>query len=781
LSVEEFRQDAKRFDRILYHFGNSDFHTHMFDLLESHPGVVVLHDLYLSGVQAWREHHHRQHRHFSRSLAMDHGYGALVEHLEGEPDGAIWTYPVNRQVLQAAMGVIVHSQFNFQRIAGVDVDPSAVACIPLLHAVAHPDREAARLCLGLDRDRPLLCTFGGIGKNKHSLLLLRGYADFLRSRDFGGKLVFVGSAAGGAFGEAFEALVEELGIADRIEITGYADPGLYRDYLAAADVAIQLRALTRGETSAAAFDCLAHGIPTVVNAHGPMAEIDDGAVLKLSDDPTAEEVADAFRSLFDSPSLRSEMSRHAVRLVRDHHAPHAIGERYRDAIEAFSTGGSGALREAVLIEAVRDRAYGTASEADLAEFSGCLDLCLSPPPRRTLFIDVSELVHRDWQSGIQRVVKAILSELLRNPPAGFRIEPVFGSIEGDKAIYRAARAFMARFLGQADDDWTNEVVEPANGDVFVGLDLAPTLVPRLCDDGLYTTWRARGVALHFVAYDLLPVLRPEFFIAGAAEDFARWIEAIARVADGVVCISQAVATELRDYLSRTATGRESLRIGHFHLGNDTIMPKVTSGESVPRGASRADRVGGPFVLMVGTLEPRKGHAQAIDAFERLWDEGETTRLVIVARKGWLVDDLVSRITGHRWFGKRLFWFSDIEDAELEELYRGARGLVAASYAEGFGLPLIEAAKRDLPILARDLLVFREVAGAHVTYFERSGAHLSAEIGDWLRALAAGDAVAPTGMPILTWAQSTAQLIEAVLGADGPDARPPVPATAGTVP
>src|SRR5690606_25211249 len=48
--VEWFKENSILFDRVIYHFGNSPFHSHMFDLVTQYPGVVVLHDFYLSGI-----------------------------------------------------------------------------------------------------------------------------------------------------------------------------------------------------------------------------------------------------------------------------------------------------------------------------------------------------------------------------------------------------------------------------------------------------------------------------------------------------------------------------------------------------------------------------------------------------------------------------------------------------------------------------------------------------------------------------------------------------------
>lgn len=108
----------------------------------------------------------------------------------------------------------------------------------------------------------------------------------------------------------------------------------------------------------------------------------------------------------------------------------------------------------------------------------------------------------------------------------------------------------------------------------------------------------------------------------------------------------------------------------------------------------------PSFLMVGTIEPRKGHAQTIAAFDELWSRGFDINLVIVGKQGWMVETLSERLRTHPEFGQRLFWLEGISDEYLEKLYVASACLIAASEGEGFGLPLIEAAQHKLPIIAR---------------------------------------------------------------------------------
>ncbi len=169
--------------------------------------------------------------------------------------------------------------------------------------------------------------------------------------------------------------------------------------------------------------------------------------------------------------------------------------------------------------------------------------------------------------------------------------------------------------------------------------------------------------------------------------------------------------------------------------------------------------------------------QALDAFEALWRctpcmaEGQPiatnksnwsqARLVIVGHLGWCVDHLRDRLEGHPERGSRLFWLSKLSDQSLLQLYRRADLFLMASEGEGFGLPIVEAARHGVPLLLRDLPVFRELADGYAMWFdtdkELSGALLKA-----LDQIAAGSAPRSNDMPLLSWEESAAHLADQLL-------------------
>jgi len=378
--------------------------------------------------------------------------------------------------------------------------------------------------------------------------------------------------------------------------------------------------------------------------------------------------------------------------------------------------------------------------------------------RRQLLVDISELVQRDARTGIQRVVRNILKEWLLNPPEGYRVEPVYATTEHG---YRYARHSTQRFLG-TNLSIEDEPIDYAPGDVFSVLDLQPQV--QVAQRAFYQALRRDGVRVQFLVHDILCVQMPEYFVPGSAEAFTHWLHVVAE-SDGAVCVSETTAQALSDWIKRNcqSTSRQ-FTIYTSHNGADIDHTHHTQGLPPDAEVTLAKFRVRPTFLMVGTVEPRKAHAQVLAAFEQLWGDGVDVNLAIVGKQGWMVEELVEQLRRYPEMGKRLFWLEAISDEYLEKVYAASTCLIAASYGEGFGLPLIEAAQHKLPIIARDIPVFREVAGEHAYYFTaHDGRELAEAIRDWLQLFRQGHYPRSDGMKYLTWKESAKQLADIVLG------------------
>ncbi|UVE17953.1 glycosyltransferase family 4 protein [Pseudomonas sp. LS44] len=258
--------------------------------------------------------------------------------------------------------------------------------------------------------------------------------------------------------------------------------------------------------------------------------------------------------------------------------------------------------------------------------------------------------------------------------------------------------------------------------------------------------KAQDVGIVSVIYDLIPLTHPQFCDEGLVRVFDQWFDWIARTADGFMAISQTISRQVEAELHKRLGPAEAARRwhGHFHLGAELDLSRADAPLNLELQALFA--AGEPVYLAVSTIEPRKNHAYLLDAFEQLWAQGSSVRLCIIGKVGWKCAALIERIDRHPQKNRQLFMFNGINDTSLEFAYSQARALVFPSYAEGFGLPLVEAMQRGLPVMASDIPVFREIGAdfmayfdlaeplslvAHIQAFERSGQFPAARpIADW---------------------------------------------------
>ena len=329
--------------------------------------------------------------------------------------------------------------------------------------------------------------------------------------------------------------------------------------------------------------------------------------------------------------------------------------------------------------------------------------------RPRLLVDVSAIIRSDAQTGIQRVVRAVWSELLRRNGQGFALQPVFA---------RNRRGYCYApidFLAGTHSCSVAEAVRVRPGDKFLGLDLSAHLLPHYRPQ--LNAWKASGATIHLVVYDLLPLLRPEWFSAATAANFRKWLKLVVNDADQAICISDQVARDLKT--SVAAAGRPGPAVVRMQMGADIAgsIPSAGVSERVSRTVEKLRFRSA--ILMVGTVEPRKGYDAALPAFEHLWRTrpADAPDLVIVGKPGWKTAALQARLRLHPEREVRLHWLTDVSDEALCSLYEACAGVFIASRGEGFGLPLIEAAQFGRHVLARDLPVFREQRLANVFFFQ----------------------------------------------------------------
>ena len=380
-----------------------------------------------------------------------------------------------------------------------------------------------------------------------------------------------------------------------------------------------------------------------------------------------------------------------------------------------------------------------------------------------IFVDVSELIHRDAKSGIQRVVKNIYYELRILAGKNISIVPVYGL--KDKTGYYVSKQFDKNFsLGAISYpviDHEDLPISFSAGDIFLGLDFQPEIIPLKRE--FYSALSKSGVKIIFVVYDILSLTMPQFFPKGAEENFEKWLRSVFEVADEILCISQDVANECSKWIQINNPSHKSrLCILSWNLGaNFQNLTFDKESSSFFNGDSNENLFSKKInFISVGTIEPRKAHIEILNAFNFLWEQGFDINLIFVGKHGWNVDELVCKIKTHPRLNKEFFWFDNLSDSELESIYKIANCLIAASHGEGYGLPLIEAAHRNIPIICRDIAVFHEVAANNAQYTSARNTLIFAEdIKKWLTQFDKGIVKKSSNIKCISWRESANHLLK----------------------
>lgn len=476
-SIDWFAENADSYDRILYHFGNSAFHQHMFSLLKRHPGVVVLHDFFLSGVAAYMEMQNIAPEFWSRELFLSHGYRGLHERFQAlHPENIIFRYPCSLSVIQDSLGIIAHSAVS--KLLGHEwygIQTDDWKTIPLIrNSDAQGDKQLARKNLGFALDDFLVCSFGMLGPSKLNHRLLDAWLDSDLARDPRCYLIFVGENFQGEYGLELEKRIRSSKNGERIRITGWVEPARFRSYLDAADVGVQLRGLSRGETSATVLDCMNHGLATIANANGSMAELDRGALWLLPDKFADRELSDALDTLWQDADLRGRYGRFGRELILKNHNPTICAQKYAAAIENFYMHGAIGLSQ--LVPEIGRLARGDAKDAELVALADAIDQGF--PQRykpKQLLLDVSFVLDSlDFSStNLTRKLENRLREFLTSPPAGYRADLIYTC---NNQPYRYARQAALKLLDCPSRTFFDEPVRFQAGDVMIQVQTAPMTI-----------------------------------------------------------------------------------------------------------------------------------------------------------------------------------------------------------------------------------------------------------------------------------------------------------------
>ncbi|MCX7338313.1 MAG: glycosyltransferase, partial [Alphaproteobacteria bacterium] len=469
-TVDWFCANASTYDRILYHFDNSHVHTYMFDLLNRIPGVVVLHDFFLSGVLNFLRTYDCEH--FTEDLYRSHGYKAIFDYIrKNDHEEIITKYPCNYDIFKNSLGIIVHSEHSQKLSQKWYNDCSSTTIVPLLCAPANisTKTEIIKNELGYDEENFIICSFGLMDSKKLSHRVLDAFlgSDLVNKKNC--LLVFVGDCEN-LYGKELIARINELGLENRIRFTGWTDEHKYRQYLKITDIAIQLRTQSRGETSKAILDCMNHGIPTIINAHGSATEHAEDSVYRIPDNFIDAELITALEDLHCNKEKREALGHLSRQAIIDNHSPKKCAELYKESIEAYYQSPKARFFDMVNQFAL----FGVKNDMIDIDYIGLSRILAMSAPNsctKTIFIDVSDFMKNHQNNGRFHPIHSLLHPLIFNTPKGYRAEPVY--LNTKKASYKYARSFVFNYFYASIKEnpylkkFKDDSIDYQSGDIFL--------------------------------------------------------------------------------------------------------------------------------------------------------------------------------------------------------------------------------------------------------------------------------------------------------------------------
>jgi len=225
----------------------------------------------------------------------------------------------------------------------------------------------------------------------------------------------------------------------------------------------------------------------------------------------------------------------------------------------------------------------------------------------------------------------------------------------------------------------------------------------------YMVPRLRRTPVVATVYDAIPLVHPQW-ANQRLRRFKNWLlTQSVRNADRVIAISESGREEVVSSYGIRAERTRVIPLGIDGEWFESVDERAMQGTLVRRKLEPG------YFLFVGTLQPRKNVEALLDAYEALPQAIRRKRqLVVVGKYGWNAEILRQRLEDAR-PQNRCVWLDYVPREELYQLYAGAGTFVFPSFAEGFGLPILEALAKGLPIIASDLPVLRDL-GAHLAVY-----------------------------------------------------------------
>ena len=341
-----------------------------------------------------------------------------------------------------------------------------------------------------------------------------------------------------------------------------------------------------------------------------------------------------------------------------------------------------------------------------------------------IYIDVTVLMLATFVTGIQRVTREIIIRLIKDELNEVILlhynakENVYHKIDNHKfcEFFEDGKGAKNRMITRQKV----ELIEIAEGTIFFELDAV--WMCRVKRSYLLPILKQQGARIIVHIYDIIPITHPQYCLERGVYNFMDYLGAHLQYADKIIVNAQATVDELKKLASRLDCKLPKCTV--VPLGADYGCREIVADEYINHELVEIvkDR---PYILMVGTIEPRKNHKLLLEAYDKgLKEQGYN--IIMAGYMGWNMETFRECLENHSDYGKRIHHLEGLNDKAITYLYQHAKFLVFCSYTEGFGLPIVESIMRGTPVIAADVPVLREVGGEYCVWFEQDNAEMLCE-------------------------------------------------------
>lgn len=318
-NIDIYEKKKNEYDAAIFHVGNNlKYHKKIVDMFFKTGGILELHDISLHNFIAGDTIDRNDPDEYVRLMEYSHGSRGkktALDYVNGLIS-APWEnpelyYTVNKHLVDKAQAIIVHSDFAKQTLKGINGD-KIITSIPLHTSDLVKDcdqyKRECRKALNIDRDLFVIGSFGFATESKRITKILEALM-LLKTKTQNKFHYFI---VGDIDSNGIRDKIDNLGLNVDVTITGFTDLDLFRTYMGACDICVNLRYPTQGESSGSVPRMLGRGKPVIVTKIGSFQELPDDFAIKVPyDSSEVDKIYEAVKSLMSDRKVLKAMAQNA--------------------------------------------------------------------------------------------------------------------------------------------------------------------------------------------------------------------------------------------------------------------------------------------------------------------------------------------------------------------------------------------------------------------------------------------------------------------------------------